>query len=124
MKTIVSILLFSGGMLTGCHSEHPSEVVRQVEQAGSGDVRQQPAESLMRFFDLHARLAIRVEAICATKRQIGDVNWAVSNEGKVCQAVASRDRVKYLDDLETMKRMDTQNGDQNAAAEIDKAEGK
>jgi hypothetical protein len=124
MRTVVNAFLFSLVVMTGCHSEPPSEIVRQVERAGAGDVRQQPVESLMRFFDLHARLAIRVETLCATKRKTDDVNWMLSNEGKVCQAVASRDRVKYLDDLETMKRMDTQNGDQNAAAEIDKAEGK
>lgn len=120
-RAIVSISLF---VLVGCRSTRSSEIVRQVEIAGSGDVQQIPVESLMRFFDVHARLAIRIEALCVAKRKPGDADWMVSEEGKVCQAVASRDRVKYLEDLETMKRMDTQNGDQNAAADIDRAEGK
>ena len=78
----------------------------------------------MNFFDHHARLAVRVEALCAPKRRAGDADWKISDEGKVCQAVASRDRVQYLEALEAMKRMDTKDGDQGAAANIEKAEGK
>lgn len=124
MKTAARALFFSFFVLVGCRSEPPSEIVRQVELADSGDVAKVPVESLMNFFDHHARLAIRIETLCIPKRQAGDAGWMVSDEGKVCQAVTSRDRVKYLQDLETMKRMDKQYGDQNAAAEIDKAEGK
>ncbi len=118
----LSVLLL--WILTGCHSAPPSEIVRQVELADSGDVRQVPVESLMNFFDHHARLAVRVEALCAPKRSVGDATWKISDEGKVCQAVASRDRVQYLQALEAMKRMDTKDGDQGAAANIEKAEGK
>lgn len=124
MKTAARTLFFSFFVLVGCRSNPPSEIVRQVELADSGDVNKVPVESLMNFFDHHARLAVRIEALCAPKRAAGEVDWMTSDEGKVCQAVASRDRVKYLDTLETMKRMDTKDGDQNAAAEIDKAEGK
>jgi hypothetical protein len=124
MKTAKAMFLFSLCSLVGCHSTHSSEIVRQVEIAGSGEVKQIPVESLMRFFDLHARLAIRIEAMCVTNRQPGSADWMVSDEGKVCQAVGSRDRVKYLETLETMKRMDMKDGDQNAAARIDQAEGK
>jgi hypothetical protein len=111
-------------VLVGCHSTAATEIVRQVELAGSGDVKQIQAESLMNFLDHHARLAVRIESLCVPKRQASDVDWMISDEGKVCQAVASRDRVKYLNNLETMKRMDMQYGDQNAAATIDQAEGK
>ena len=111
-------------ILAGCHSAPPSEIVRQVELADSGDVRQVPVESLMNFFDHRARLAVRVEALCAPKRRADDSEWKISDEGKVCQAVASRDRVQYLEALEAMKRMDTKDGDQGAAANIEKAEGK
>lgn len=124
MKRSIAAFLFILLVMIGCHSTHPSEVVRQVEIAGSGDVKELPVESLMRFFDLHARLAIRIEALCVTNRQPGSVDWMVSDEGKICQAVGSRDRVKYLDTLETMKLMDMKDGDQNAAARIDQAEGK
>ncbi len=118
----LSVLLLL--ILAGCHSAPPSEIVRQVELADSGDVRQVPVESLMNFFDHHARLAVRVEALCAPKRKASDAEWMISNEGKVCQAVASRDRVQYLEALEAMKRMDMKDGDQGAAANIEKAEGK
>ena len=111
-------------VLVGCRSNPSSEVVLQVEVAGCGDVAEVPTESLMRFFDVHARLAVRIEALCVGKRRPDDVAWMVSNEGKVCQAVASRDRVKYLETLEAMKRMDMKYGDQGAAASIEKAEGK
>ena len=110
--------------LVGCRSNPSSEIVRQVELAGSGDVARAQAESLMKFFDVHARLAVRIEALCAGAWQPGAVEWMVSGEGKVCQAVSSRDRVQYLEALEAMKRMDTQDGDQGAAAKIEKAEGK
>ncbi len=116
---VLLLLIFAG-----CHSAPPSEIVRQVELADSGDVRQVPVESLMNFFDHHARLAVRVEALCAPKRNASDAEWMISNEGKVCQAVASRDRVQYLEALEAMKRMDMKDGDQGAAANIEKAEGK
>ena len=116
--SVLLLLIFAG-----CHSA-PSEIVRQVELADSGDVRQVPVESLMNFFDHHARLAVRVEALCAPKRRAGDADWKISDEGKVCQAVASRDRAQYLEALEAMKRMDTKEGDQGAAANIEKAEGK
>lgn len=118
----LSVLLLL--ILAGCHSASRSEIVRQVELADSGDVRQVPVESLMNFFDHHARLAVRVEALCAPKRGVADASWKISDEGKVCQAVASRDRVQYLQALEVMKRMDTKDGDQGAAANIEKAEGK
>ena len=95
-----------------------------MELAGAGDVTQAKAESLMKFFDVHARLAVRIEALCAGARQPGAVDWMVSDEGKVCQAVASRDRVRYLEALEAMKRMDTKDGDQGAAAKIEEAQGK
>ena len=111
-------------LLVGCHSSPPSEIVRQVELEDSGDVRQVPVESLMNFFDHHARLAVRVEALCAPKRSVGNATWKISDEGKVCQAVASRDRVQYLHALEAMKRMNIKDGDQGAAANIEKAEGK
>jgi hypothetical protein len=126
MKTAAKTLFFSFFVLVGCHSTTlpPSEIVRQVELADSGDVGKVPVESLMNFFDHHARLAVRIEALCAPKRATGEVEWMVSDEGKVCKAVASRDRVKYLESLEAMKRMNAQYGDQNAAARIDEVEGK
>lgn len=124
MKTTIATFLLILLVVTGCHSARPSEIVRQVEIAGSGDVKEIPVESLMRFFDLHARLAIRIETLCVTNRQPGSADWMVSDEGKICQAVARRDRVKYLDTLEMMKRMDMKDGDQNAASRIDEAEGK
>jgi hypothetical protein len=124
MKASIISILLSLLATTGCRSTANSEIVRQVEIAGSGDVKEAPVEYLMRFFDLHARLAIRIEALCVTKRLPGDAAWMVSDEGRVCQAVGSRDRVKYLGTLETMKRMDMEDGDQNAAASIDQAEGK
>jgi hypothetical protein len=124
VKTTIATFLLILLVVTGCHSARPSEIVRQVEIAGSGDVKEIPVESLMRFFDLHARLAIRIETLCVTNRQPGSADWMVSDEGKICQAVARRDRVKYLDTLEMMKRMDMKDGDQNAASRIDEAEGK
>ena len=122
-KQSAMIWWFSPLLLVGCHSTPPSEIVRQVEIEDSGDVRQVPVESLMNFFDHHARLAVRVEALCAPKRNVGDATWKISDEGKVCQAVARRDRVQYLQALEAMKRMDMKDGDQGAAANIEKAEG-
>ena len=77
----LSVLLLL--ILTGCHSSPPPEIVRQVELEDSGDVRQVPVESLMNFFDHHARLAVRVEALCAPKRSVGDATWKISDEGKV-----------------------------------------
>jgi hypothetical protein len=124
MKTAARALFFSFFVLVGCRSNPPSEIVRQVELADSGDVRKVPVESLMNFFDHHARLAVRIEALCAPKRAAGDADWMISDEGKVCQAVASKDRVKYLESLEAMKRLNAQYGDQNAAARIDEVEGK
>jgi hypothetical protein len=124
VKIVTATVFISLLVLVGCRSNPPSEIVRQVELADAGDVGKVPVESLMSFFDHHARLAVRIEALCAPKRAAGDINWTTSNEGKVCQADASQNRVKYLENLETMKRMDTQYGDQNAATEIDKAEGK
>ena len=87
-RVCVFLLLISAG----CHSAQPSEIVRQVKLADSGDVRQVPVESLMSFFDHHARLAVRIKALCAPKRSMGDATWKISDEGKACQAVASRDR--------------------------------
>jgi hypothetical protein len=124
VKIVKATVFISVLVLVGCRSNPSSEIVRQVELADSGDVGKVPVESLMSFFDHHARLAIRIEALCAPKRAAEDVDWTTSDEGKVCQAVAIRNRVKYLENLETMKRMDRQYGDQNAAAEIDKSEGK
>ena len=119
-----SFVWFSLLVLVGCRSNSSSEIVRQVELAGSGDVTRAQAEALMKFFDVHARLAVRIEALCARARQPGAVDWSVSDEGKVCQAVTSRDRVQYLEALEAMKRMDRKDGDQGAAAKIEEAEGK
>ncbi len=119
-----SLMWFSLLVLVGCRCNPSSEIVRQMELAGAGDVTQAQAQSLMKLFDVHARLAVRIEALCAGARQPGAVDWMVSDEGKVCQAVAIRDRVRYLEALEAMKRMDTKDGDQGAAAKIEEAEGK
>jgi hypothetical protein len=129
MKKKFVMLCFAGVGLAGCHSTPPysaqtSEILQQVEAAGSGDVNQVSAPELMGFMDTHVRLAVRLQSECQSVRQPGNADWATGAEGKVCTAVAQQDRVKQLAAYETLKAQELKNGDTDAVARIEAQEGK
>jgi hypothetical protein len=129
MKKKFVMLCFAGVGVAGCHPTPPysaqtSEIVQQVEAAGSGDVARLQVQELMLFFDTHARLAARLQPLCVAKKQTGDAAWAAGPEGKVCQANFDRDRVKYLGVLETLKAQELKNGNMAGVENIVKSEGK
>jgi hypothetical protein len=129
MKKKVVMLCFAVVAVAGCHPTPPysaqtSEIVQQVEAAGSGDVNQMAVPELMHFMDTHVRLAVRLQSECKSVQQAGNPTWSSSQEGKVCAAVGQQDRVKQLAAYETLKAQELKNGDTDAVARIEAQEGK
>ena len=72
---------------TACTKREPhSNIVAQVEKAGSGDLSSTPAPQIEDWFRKHRDLAVEVDDMCKGPREKEDANWPTSTEGRVCTA--------------------------------------
>lgn len=83
MRLIPLLLLI---VLAGCVSEPPSEIVRKVEAAGAGDLRNASQPVIEDWFRKHQQVAVEVKNLCAPVREKASANWAATTEGRVCNA--------------------------------------
>jgi hypothetical protein len=98
-----SICAFAAALflaVAGCSrapdSASSSQIVRQVEAAGSGPVKSASRDSLFQWFQSsHKDLAITVNKECANIRKTAPAAWGDSAEGKVCQA--AHDLARFYD---------------------------
>src|SRR5579883_685976 len=73
-----------------------SQIVRQVEAAGSGPVESASRDSLFHWFQSsHKELAITINQECANIRKTAPATWGDTAEGKVCQA--AHDLARFYD---------------------------
>jgi hypothetical protein len=73
-----------------------SQIVRQVEAAGSGPVESASRDSLFQWFQSsHKDLAITINKECASIRKTAPAAWGDTAEGKVCQA--AHDLARFYD---------------------------
>jgi hypothetical protein len=65
-----------------------SEIIRQVEAAGSGPVANASVQSLFTWFEQHTHLANQVNKQCEQVKKTAPATWADSAEGRVCEAAS------------------------------------
>jgi hypothetical protein len=65
-----------------------SEIIRQVEAAGSGPVENASVQSLFTWFEQHTHLANQVNKQCEQIKKTAPATWGDSAEGRVCEAAS------------------------------------
>ena len=60
-----------------------SEIIRQVEAAGSGPVENASVQSLFTWFEQHTHLANQVNKRCEQVKKAAPATWGDSAEGRV-----------------------------------------
>lgn len=84
---ILSAILTLGAILGGCKkAEPPSPIVKQVQDAGAGDVSGASVESIQDWFKQHWDLAYQVKLECLKVEPTKATDWRDTTEGKVCKA--------------------------------------
>jgi hypothetical protein len=85
--TAVFAVVAVGMILAGCKkAEPPSPIVKEVEDAGAGDVSKASAESLQTWFKQHWDLAYRIKLECSKVEPTKAADWRETTEGRVCKA--------------------------------------
>lgn len=65
-----------------------SEIIRQVEAAGSGPVETASVQSLFTWFEQHTHLANQINKQCEQVKKAAPAAWGDSAEGRVCEAAS------------------------------------
>jgi hypothetical protein len=65
-----------------------SEIIRQVEAAGSGAVENASVQSLFTWFEQHTHLANQINKQCEQVKKTAPATWGDSAEGRVCEAAS------------------------------------
>lgn len=65
-----------------------SEIIRQVEAAGSGPVENASVQSLLTWFEQHTHLANQINKQCEQVKKTAPATWGDSAEGRVCEAAS------------------------------------
>jgi hypothetical protein len=63
-----------------------SQIIREVEAAGSGPVENASVQSLFTWFEQHTHLANQINKQCEQVKKTAAVTWGDSPEGRVCEA--------------------------------------
>lgn len=73
-------------MMSACHGSraHESQVVRLMQENGSGDLSTYTAPALQQWFAVRPDLAKRVVSMCEPIAKNSRPNWAASAEGTAC----------------------------------------
>jgi hypothetical protein len=73
-------------MMTACRGSlaHESQVIRLMEENGSGDSSTYTAAGLQRWFAARPDVAKRVVSMCEPIAKNSTANWAASAEGTAC----------------------------------------
>jgi hypothetical protein len=87
-RRVIPFLIFAAAVGIGAckKAEPPSPIVKQVEDAGAGDLGRASVESLETWFKGHARLAYEIKLRCLEAEPRRRADWTETTEGKVCKA--------------------------------------
>ena len=78
------------GCPVGCRkAEPPSQIVKRVEDAGSGDLSQASTKSITDWFNKHQDLAKEIKKECQEVQNSKPADWRDTTEGRVCSAAIS-----------------------------------
>lgn len=89
MKAINVLWTIIGiGMILGSckKAEPPSPIVKEVQDAGAGDVANGSVESIQDWFKQHWDLAYHIKLECLKVEPTKAADWRDTTEGKVCKA--------------------------------------
>jgi len=90
-KHLVAASAASLIVLTACaptSRRSNSEIIRQVEAAGSGPVESASVQSLFSWFEQHTHLANQINKQCEGVKKTAPATWGDSAEGRVCEAAS------------------------------------
>jgi hypothetical protein len=90
-KHLVAASAASLIVLTACaptSTRSNSEIIRQVEAAGSGPVESASVQSLFSWFEQHTHLANQINKQCGRVKKTAPATWGDSAEGRVCEAAS------------------------------------
>lgn len=65
-----------------------SDIIRQVEAAGSGPVEGASVQSLFTWFEQRTHLANQINRQCEQVKKTAPATWGDSAEGRVCEAAS------------------------------------
>ena len=74
-------------MVASCSREPDSPIVRRVEQAGAGNVRNVSDSALLDWFQKHQDVGQAVRKLCEPHLKNAPAGWADTTEGRVCRSV-------------------------------------
>lgn len=92
--------------LGGCATEPSRAIVAKVEAAGAGDLRKVSPQAIEQWFQRRRDLALEVRQFCQPLKKSMSANWAVSTEGKVCEAASAASVVRFHDRTGDGKRFE------------------
>jgi hypothetical protein len=81
------VLLFSG-CTRARRASSDSQIIREVEAAGSGPVENVSVQSLFTWFEQHTHLANQINKQCEQVKKTVAATWGDSPEGRVCEAAS------------------------------------
>jgi hypothetical protein len=82
-----SVLLFSG-CKPAQRASSDSQIIQEVEAAGSGPVESASVQSLFAWFEQHTHLANQINKQCEQVKKTASATWGDSPEGRVCEAAS------------------------------------
>src|SRR5581483_1815640 len=85
--TATAMIIFTACAPTSATRSN-SEIIRQVEAAGSGPVENASVQSLFTWFEQHTHLANQINKQCEQIKKAAPATWGDSAEGHVCQAAS------------------------------------
>jgi hypothetical protein len=87
----------------GCTHEPRTELIRKMEQAGAGDLREVTSQSMELWFRRNPDAAIKIRGTCRKLMTHAPAKWGDTTDGRICAAAAKAPvlyyRLRISDDL-------------------------
>lgn len=86
-----SVLAASAVLFSACTAQRASsdsQIIREVEAAGSGPVENLSVQSLTTWFQQHTHLANQINKQCDQVKKTAAASWGDTPEGHVCEAAS------------------------------------
>ena len=90
LNKLLVVSLLTGLLSGGCKKvEPPSPILKKIQDAGAGDVRNASKESIQQWFREHRDPAKEIGQDCNRVKATKPADWGDTTEGHVCQAATS-----------------------------------
>jgi len=74
--------------LAGCTREPRTDLMRKMEQAGSGDLRLVTSQSIEQWFMRNPDVAFEISRTCQKLRVNAPAKWGDTTDGRICAAAS------------------------------------